>query len=269
MNFEPQYLELLKQIDAHGNMREDRTGVGTKGVFGCQIRHDLAEGFPLLTTKKVHFKSVVGELLWFLSGCKGGIEGLRNDYGVTIWDEWKYLEEQGKVLPYTNMVRWGRDDINQLQEIIIEIKDNPYSRRLVVSNWNPKQVHYYKNLVIPACHTFFQFSVFDNKLSCQLYCRSQDLFLGTPFNVASYALLIHMVAQVCDLQVGDFIWTAGDAHIYNNHSEQVREQVSRVPYQLPTLRLNSEVKNIFDFKYEDIALENYTHHPLIKAPVAV
>ena len=251
----------------HGTSKEDRTGTGTLSVFGYQMRFNLQEGFPLVTTKKVHTKSIVHELLWFLKG-ETNIKYLK-DNGVSIWDEW--ADENGNLGPVYGY-QWrswpsaNGEYIDQITQLIDQIKNNPDSRRLLVNAWNVSEI---SKMKLPPCHILFQFYVADGKLSCQLYQRSADLFLGVPFNIASYALLTHMVAQVCDLEVGDFIHTLGDAHIYSNHFEQVNLQLTRSPLPLPTLKLNPEVKNIFDFTYEDIAFENYQSHPAIKAIVAV
>lgn len=262
-----QYHDLLNHVLTHGNKKEDRTGTGTISVFGYQMRFNLAEGFPLLTTKKVHLKSIIHELLWFLQGSTN-IKYLK-DNGVTIWDEW--ADEQGNLGPvYGYQWRnWPKPDgthIDQITQVVEAIKKNPDSRRLIVSAWNVADVDQMK---LPPCHAFFQFYVADGKLSCQLYQRSADVFLGVPFNIASYALLTMMVAQVCGLKLGDFVHTLGDAHIYSNHMEQVREQLSRSPRALPTMRINPDVKDIFSFKFEDFTLEGYDPHPAIKAPVAV
>lgn len=262
-----QYHDLLNHVLTHGNKKEDRTGTGTISVFGYQMRFNLAEGFPLLTTKKVHLKSIVHELLWFLQGSTN-IQYLK-DNGVSIWDEW--ADENGNLGPvYGYQWRnWPKPDgthIDQITQVVESIKKNPDSRRLIVSAWNVADV---EKMKLPPCHAFFQFYVSDGKLSCQLYQRSADIFLGVPFNIASYALLTMMVAQVCDLQLGDFVHTLGDAHIYLNHMEQVQEQLSRAPRALPTMHINPEVKDIFGFKFEDFTLEGYDPHPAIKAPVAV
>jgi thymidylate synthase len=251
----------------HGNKKQDRTGTGTLSVFGYQMRFDLAQGFPLLTTKKVHLKSIIHELLWFLQGSTN-IQYLK-DNGVSIWDEW--ADANGNLGPvYGYQWRnWPKPDgshIDQITQVVNMIKSNPDSRRLIVSAWNVADVDQMK---LPPCHAFFQFYVADGKLSCQLYQRSADIFLGVPFNIASYALLTMMVAQVCGLKLGDFVHTLGDAHLYSNHLEQTREQLSRTPRSLPTVRINPAVKDIFGFKFEDFTLENYDPHPSIKAPVAV
>jgi thymidylate synthase len=262
-----QYLDLMRHVLEHGHKKEDRTGTGTLSVFGYQMRFNLEDGFPLLTTKKVHLKSIIHELLWFLQGSTN-IKYLK-DHGVSIWDEW--ADEQGNLGPvYGYQWRnWPRPDgthIDQISQVVEMIKKNPDSRRLIVSAWNVADVDQMK---LPPCHAFFQFYVADGKLSCQLYQRSADIFLGVPFNIASYALLTMMVAQVCGLKLGDFVHTLGDAHIYLNHLEQTREQLSREPRALPTMRINPEVQDIFGFKFEDFTLENYDPHPAIKAPVAV
>jgi thymidylate synthase len=262
-----QYHDLLNHVLAHGHQKTDRTGTGTISVFGYQMRFNLAEGFPLLTTKKVHLKSIIHELLWFLKGSTN-IAYLKEN-GVSIWDEWADAEGNlGPVYGY-QWRNWPKPDgshIDQITQVINQIKKTPDSRRLIVSAWNVADVDQMK---LPPCHAFFQFYVADGKLSCQLYQRSADIFLGVPFNIASYALLTMMVAQVCGLQLGDFVHTLGDAHIYNNHFEQVKEQLSRTPRSLPTMRLNPTVNDIFSFKFEDFTLENYDPHPAIKAPVAV
>ncbi|MFQ6404668.1 thymidylate synthase [Methylophilus sp. 'Pure River'] len=262
-----QYHDLLNHVLAHGHVKTDRTGTGTTSVFGYQMRFNLAEGFPLLTTKKVHLKSIIHELLWFLQGSTN-IAYLK-EHGVKIWDEW--ADEQGNLGPvYGYQWRnWPKPDgthIDQITQVVNQIKNTPDSRRLIVSAWNVADV---ERMKLPPCHAFFQFYVADGKLSCQLYQRSADIFLGVPFNIASYALLTMMVAQVCDLQLGDFVHTLGDAHIYSNHMEQVKEQLSRTPRALPHMRINPDVKDLFAFKFEDFTLENYDPHPAIKAPVAV
>lgn len=262
-----QYLDLLRHVMEHGIEKSDRTGTGTKSVFGYQMRFDLSEGFPLLTTKKVHTKSIIHELLWFLKG-ETNIKYLKEN-GVSIWDEW--ADENGNLGPvYGSQWRsWQGADgntIDQISQVIEQIKKNPDSRRLIVSAWNVGEI---EKMKLPPCHAFFQFYVADGKLSCQLYQRSADIFLGVPFNIASYALLTMMIAQVCDLKPGEFVHTLGDAHIYSNHFEQVELQLSREVRQLPTMKLTPTVKNIFDFAYEDISIENYNPHPAIKAPVAV
>src|ERR1041385_3026799 len=262
-----QYLDLLRYVMKHGTDKSDRTGTGARSVFGYQMRFDLQEGFPLLTTKKLHTKSIFHELLWFLKG-DTNIRYLKEN-GVTIWDEW--ADENGNLGPvYGSQWRsWKTTDgrtIDQITQVIDQIKKNPDSRRLIVSAWNVGEIDKMK---LPPCHAFFQFYVADGKLSCQLYQRSADIFLGVPFNIASYALLTMMVAQVCDLQPGDFIHTLGDAHLYSNHIEQAKLQLSRDFRPLPKMKINPEVKNIFDFKYEDFTLEGYDPHPHIKASVAV
>jgi thymidylate synthase len=248
-------------------MKEDRTGTGTQSVFGYQMRFNLADGFPLLTTKKVHLKSIIYELLWFISG-NTNVRYLQ-EHGVTIWDEW--ADENGELGPvYGHQWRsWPAPDgrsIDQLGQVVDMIKNNPDSRRMLVCAWNPGEVD---KMALPPCHCLFQFYVADGKLSCQLYQRSADVFLGVPFNIASYALLTMMIAQVCGLEPGEFIHTTGDTHIYRNHFEQVALQLSREPRPLPTMRLNPEVKSLFDFQYEDFTLEGYDPWPAIKAPVAV
>ena len=262
-----QYHDLLKHVLDNGSVKSDRTGTGTVSVFGYQLRFDLQKGFPLLTTKKLHTRSIFHELLWFLKG-ETNIKYLK-DNKVSIWDEW--ADENGNLGPvYGKQWRsWEAADgqtIDQITNVINEIKKNPDSRRLLVIAFNPADI---EKMALPPCHAFFQFYVANGKLSCQLYQRSADIFLGVPFNIASYALLVHMVAQVCDLEVGEFIHTLGDAHIYSNHFEQVKLQLSRECKSLPQLKLNPNVKNIFDFKYEDIEIVNYDPHPAIKAEVAV
>lgn len=262
-----QYHDLLQHILDNGTQKGDRTGTGTLSTFGYQMRFDLAEGFPVLTTKKLHLRSIIHELLWFLKG-DTNIQYLK-DNNVTIWDEW--ADEQGNLGPvYGYQWRsWPTPDgrhIDQISQVVEQIKKNPNSRRLLVSAWN---VAYVDEMALPPCHTMFQFYVADGKLSCQLYQRSADTFLGVPFNIASYALLTMMIAQVCDLQPGEFIHTLGDAHLYNNHLEQAHLQLSRDFRPLPQMKMNPEVKNIFDFKFEDFELVNYDPHPHIKAAVAV
>ena len=261
------YLDLLRHVLTTGQRKADRTGTGTLSVFGHQMRFDLQAGFPLVTTKRVHFKSVAHELLWFIRG-DTNTRYLREN-GVTIWDEW--ADADGELGPvYGKQWRsWPAPDgrsIDQLAQVIAQIKANPDSRRHIVSAWNVADL---PAMALAPCHCLFQFHVADGKLSCQLYQRSADLFLGVPFNIASYALLTHMVAQVTGLEPGDFIWTGGDCHLYLNHLDQVREQLSRAPFPLPTLRLNPAVTRIDDFVFEDIELLGYQHHPAIKAPVAV
>ena len=262
-----QYQDLVSHVLKHGNKKEDRTGTGTISVFGYQMRFDLNAGFPLVTTKKVHLKSIIHELLWFLQGSTN-IAYLKEN-GVRIWDEW--ADENGNLGPvYGYQWRnWPKPDgthIDQITQVVNMIKTNPDSRRLIVSAWNVADVDQMK---LPPCHAFFQFYVADGKLSCQLYQRSADIFLGVPFNIASYALLTMMVAQVCGLMLGDFVHTLGDAHIYSNHFEQVNEQLTRDVRPLPTMHINPNVKNIFDFKFEDFTLEGYDPHPPIKGLVAV
>ena len=262
-----QYLTLLEHVKQNGQKKEDRTGTGTMSVFGYQMRFNLNKSFPLLTTKKVHLKSVIYELLWFLSG-DTNIKFLK-DNGVSIWDEW--ADENGNLGPvYGHQWRsWPTSEgkeIDQISNLINQIKKTPDSRRLIVSAWNVGEINKMK---LPPCHCFFQFYVADGRLSCQLYQRSADIFLGVPFNIASYALLTQMIAHVCGLECGEFIHTLGDAHIYTNHIDQVNEQLRRKPKKLPQIKINPSVKNIFDFKYEDFSLEGYDPYPLIKAPVAV
>jgi thymidylate synthase len=262
-----QYTDLMRHVLAHGNKKEDRTGTGTLSVFGYQMRFNLDDGFPLLTTKKVHLKSIIHELLWFLQGSTN-IAYLK-EKGVRIWDEW--ADENGNLGPvYGYQWRnWPKPDgthIDQITQVVNAIKKNPDSRRLIVSAWNVADVDQMK---LPPCHAFFQFYVANGKLSCQLYQRSADIFLGVPFNIASYALLTMMVAQVCDLKLGDFVHTLGDAHIYTNHMEQVNEQLSRELRALPQMKINPKVNDVFSFKFEDFTLENYDPHPAIKAQVAV
>ena len=272
-----QYLDLVKFIQDHGVSKTDRTGTGTKSVFGYQMRFDLADGFPLVTTKKIHVKSVIHELLWFLKG-DTNINYLTEN-GVRIWNEW--ADENGDLGPvYGHQWRnWNDEGIDQIKEVIETLKTNPDSRRMLVSAWNPSvmpntSVSFSENVAnhkaaLPPCHAFFQFYVAEGKLSCQLYQRSADLFLGVPFNIASYALLNLMVAQVCDLKPGTFVHTFGDVHIYSNHREQLKEQLSRSPRPLPQMILNPKIKDIFDFKYEDFTLNGYDPHPLIRGKVAV
>jgi thymidylate synthase len=262
-----QYLDLMRHILEHGHPKSDRTGTGTLSIFGAQLRFDLAQGFPLVTTKKVHLKSIIHELLWFLKG-DTNIAYLREN-GVSIWDEW--ADAEGNLGPvYGRQWRsWPAADgrhIDQISQVASEIRRNPDSRRLIVSAWNVGEL---ERMALAPCHTFFQFYVAEGRLSCQLYQRSADFFLGVPFNIASYALLTLMMAQVCGLRPGDFVHTFGDAHLYLNHREQAREQLSREPRPLPVMRLNPEVKDIFGFRYEDFSLEAYDPHPAIKAPVAV
>ncbi|WP_417469912.1 thymidylate synthase [Maricaulis sp.] len=264
---EAAYLDLLRDILLNGTRQDDRTGVGTRSVFGRQLRCDLSQGFPLLTTKKVHFKSIAIELLWFLRG-ETNVRWLQ-ERGVKIWDEW--ADADGELGPVYGKQwrRWAGPDgteIDQLSNLLEQIRNNPASRRLIVSGWNPVDV---PSMALPPCHTLYQFNVADGKLSCQLYQRSADMFLGVPFNIASYALLTTMVAKVCGLEPGEYIHTFGDAHIYSNHMDQVAEQLSRTPRPLPRLRLNDDANDLFAFEYEDIMLEDYDPHPAIKAPVAV
>jgi thymidylate synthase len=262
-----QYHDLMRHVLENGVKKEDRTGTGTISVFGYQMRYDLAEGFPLVTTKKCHTKSIIHELLWFLKG-DTNIKYLK-DNGVRIWDEWADAEGNlGPVYGYQwrNWPTPNGGHIDQITQVVDMIKKNPDSRRLIVSAWNVADINHMK---LPPCHAFFQFYVADGKLSCQLYQRSADIFLGVPFNIASYALLMMMIAQVCDLQLGDFVHTLGDAHLYTNHLEQANLQLSRDLRKLPTMKINPEVKSIFDFKIEDFTLENYDPHPHIKAEVAV
>ena len=262
-----QYTDLLKHIMEKGALKSDRTGTGTKSVFGYQMRFNLEDGFPLLTTKRVHLKSIIHELLWFIAG-DTNIKYL-NDNGVTIWDEW--ADENGNLGPvYGRQWRaWETVDgrkVDQLQALVEGIKRNPDSRRHLITAWNPGEVD---KMALPPCHAMFQFYVADGKLSCQLYQRSADVFLGVPFNIASYALLTMMIAQVCNLKPGEFIHTLGDAHIYTNHFEQVALQLSREPRHRPLMNINPDVKSIFGFRYEDFQLDGYTPHPSIKAPIAV
>ena len=262
-----QYLDLLQHVLDHGTERQDRTGTGTVGVFGYQMRFDLGQGFPVLTTKKLHLRSIIYELLWFLRG-DTNIKYLK-DHGVSIWDEW--ADEEGNLGPvYGSQWRsWpdGRGGtIDQIANVVEQIKSNPYSRRLMVTAWNPAEI---EEMALPPCHCLFQFYVDNGRLSCQLYQRSADIFLGVPFNIASYSLLTMMMAQVCGLEPGEFVHTFGDAHIYKNHLDQVRLQLTREPRPLPTMRINPAKKSIFDFEYEDFTLENYNPHPHIKGEVSV
>ncbi len=277
------YLDLMRHVLTHGVDKTDRTGTGTRSVFGYQMRFDLQKGFPILTTKRVHFKSVAVELLWFLKG-DTNVQYLK-DNGVSIWDEWATAEQcarfgrlegdLGEV--YGHQWRnfgatkkpdgtYEKDGFDQISWLINEIKTNPDSRRLIVSGWNPAEAG---QVALPPCHTMFQFYVANGKLSCQLYQRSADIFLGVPFNIASYALLTHLIAQVTGLEVGEFVWTGGDSHLYSNHFEQTTLQLSREPLPLPKLKINPAITDIFAFEYADLELENYQHHPAIKAPVAV
>ena len=262
-----EYLDLMKRAYDNGVTKEDRTGTGIKSVFGHQMRFDLADGFPMVTTKKLHLKSIVHELLWFLKG-SGNVKYLQ-DNGVRIWNEW--ADENGELGPVYG-VQWrswqGADGKthDQINDVISQIKTNPNSRRLIVNAWNVGEL---ENMALPPCHMFFQFYVADGKLSCQLYQRSADIFLGVPINIGSYALLTMMVAQVCDLELGEFVHTLGDAHIYSNHMDQCKLQMSREPMSLPTLKINPEIKNIDDFSFEDFELLNYEAHPHIKGAVAI
>lgn len=261
------YLDLLKHIKENGTDKTDRTGIGTRSIFGYQLRYDLSKGFPLITTKKLHLKSIIHELLWFLKG-DTNIKYLKEN-GVSIWNEW--ANENGDLGPVYG-AQWrhwqGAEGVvaDQITEVIEQIKTNPDSRRLIVSAWNVTEI---PKMALAPCHAMFQFYVANGKLSLQLYQRSADVFLGVPFNIASYALLLLMVAQVCDLQAGEYVHSFGDVHIYNNHFEQIEKQLLRQPKSLPTMKLNPHIKNIFDFKFEDFILEDYTPYPAIKAPVAV
>jgi len=271
------YLDLLRLINETGVEKGDRTGTGTKSIFGHQMRFDLSKGFPMVTTKKLHLKSIVYELLWFIKGDTN--TKYLSDNGVKIWDAW--ANENGDLGPVygAQWRNWNNEGIDQLSEVIEQIKTNPNSRRLMVSAWNPSvmpdtSVSFEENVAnnkaaLPPCHAFFQFYVTEGKLSCQLYQRSADVFLGVPFNIASYALLTMMVAQVCDLEVGDFIHTFGDVHVYNNHREQIELQLTREPKPLPTMKLNPDIKSIFDFDFDDFELVNYEFHPPIKGAVSV
>ncbi|WP_420993201.1 thymidylate synthase [Cupriavidus sp. 30B13] len=262
-----QYLDFMRHVQEHGTEKADRTGTGTRSVFGYQMRFDLREGFPVVTTKKLHIKSIIHELLWFLQGSTN-IKYLK-DNGVSIWDEW--ADENGELGPvYGSQWRaWPTPDgrhIDQISELMAQIRSNPDSRRLIVSAWNVGEIPQMK---LPPCHAFFQFYVAEGRLSCQLYQRSADIFLGVPFNIASYALLTHMIAQQTGLDVGDFVWTGGDCHIYSNHAEQVQTQLSREPLPLPRLKILRKPDSIFGYRYEDFELAGYESHPAIKAPVAV
>jgi thymidylate synthase len=277
------YLDLMRHVLTHGVDKTDRTGTGTRSVFGYQMRFDLQKGFPILTTKRVHFKSVAVELLWFLKG-DTHVQYLK-DNGVSIWNEWATAEQCARFgrnegdlgAVYGHQWRnfgatknpdgsYQKDGFDQISWLINEIKTNPDSRRLIVSGWNPAEAG---QVALPPCHTMFQFYVANGKLSCQLYQRSADIFLGVPFNIASYALLTHLIAQVTGLEVGEFVWTGGDSHLYSNHFEQTNLQLSREPMPLPILKINPDVTDLFAFEYADLELENYQHHPAIKAPVAV
>ena len=272
-----QYLDLIRHIKANGVTKTDRTGTGTQSVFGYQMRFDLSKGFPMVTTKKLHLKSIIHELLWFLKG-DTNIAYLQEN-GVRIWNEW--ADKEGNLGPvYGHQWRnWNSEGLDQIKEVIHTIKTNPDSRRMLVSAWNPSvlpdtSVSFAENVAnnkaaLPPCHAFFQFYVANGKLSCQLYQRSADVFLGVPFNIASYALLTLMMAKVCDLEAGDFVHTFGDAHIYSNHKEQIELQLSRTPKSLPTMKMNPEVKDLFGFTFEDFELLNYDPHPLIKGSVAI
>ncbi len=272
-----QYIDLVNTVLENGAEKGDRTGTGTKSIFGYQMRFNLSEGFPLLTTKKIHIKSVIHELLWFIKG-ETNIKYL-SDNGVRIWNEW--ADKNGNLGPvYGDQWRnWNNENIDQLSDVINTLKTNPNSRRMLISAWNPSVLpdtskSFSENVAngkaaLPPCHSFFQFYVANNKLSCQLYQRSADIFLGVPFNIASYALLTEMLAQVCGFKSGEFIHTLGDAHIYNNHMEQIRLQLSRTPKPLPKLKLNPKIQNLFDFKYEDVEILNYEPHPAIKGIVSV
>jgi len=262
-----QYLELMRHVRENGVFKEDRTGTGTYSCFGYQMRFDLSEGFPLVTTKKLHLRSIIHELLWFLSG-ETNISYLKEN-GVSIWDEW--ADEDGNLGPvYGSQWRsWptaSGEHVDQITQLVEQIRNNPDSRRLIVSAWNVGEI---QNMALPPCHAFFQFYVADGKLSCQLYQRSADIFLGVPFNIASYALLVHMMAQQCDLEVGDFVWTGGDVHLYANHLEQTDEQLSREPLPLPKLVIKRKPESIFDYRFEDFEIEGYQSHAHIKAPVAI
>lgn len=262
-----QYLDLMRHVRDHGTDKADRTGTGTRSVFGYQMRFDLADGFPLVTTKKCHLRSIIHELLWFLQG-DTNIKYLK-DNGVRIWDEW--ADENGELGPvygyqWRNWPAPNGESIDQIANLVRMIKSNPDSRRLIVSAWNPALVD---QMALPPCHALFQFYVANGKLSCQLYQRSADIFLGVPFNIASYALLTMMMAQVCGLQPGEFIWTGGDCHLYSNHMEQVEEQLAREPFPLPSMKINPAVDDIFAFRFEDFELCDYQAHPHIKAQVAV
>jgi thymidylate synthase len=261
------YENLMRHVLAQGTVKNDRTGTGTRSVFGHQLRFDLSLGFPLITTKKLHWKSIALELLWFLRG-ESNVRWLQ-ERGVTIWDEW--ADEKGDLGPVYG-VQWRSwpdqqgGTIDQIDNVVNSIRRNPDSRRHIVSAWNPAEVD---SMALPPCHALFQFYVANGKLSCQLYQRSADIFLGVPFNIASYALLTHMVAQQCDLEVGDFIWTGGDCHLYANHIEQARLQLSRAPYPYPQLSIKRKPASIFEYEFDDFEIQNYQSHPLIKAPIAI
>ncbi len=262
-----QYLDLMRHVLEHGVHKEDRTGTGTRSIFGYQMRFDLSAGFPLVTTKKLHLRSIIHELLWFLRGDTN--VAYLHEHGVSIWDEW--ADENGELGPvYGHQWRsWPTPDgrhIDQIETVLAQLRENPDSRRMIVSAWNVAEI---ERMALPPCHAFFQFYVADGRLSCQLYQRSADIFLGVPFNIASYALLTMMFAQVNGFTPGDFVHTLGDAHLYNNHLEQAQLQLSRKPHALPTMRLNPDVKSLFDFRFEDFQLSRYESHPHIKAPVAV
>ncbi|MCX7814633.1 MAG: thymidylate synthase [Tepidimonas ignava] len=262
-----QYEDFMRHVFEHGTPKTDRTGVGTRSVFGYQMRFDLSEGFPLVTTKKLHVKSIIYELLWFLRG-DSNVKWLQ-ERGVTIWDEWARADGDLGPIYGVQWRSWPTPDgghIDQISEVLHTLRTNPDSRRIIVSAWNVADL---PQMALAPCHALFQFYVADGRLSCQLYQRSADVFLGVPFNIASYALLTHMVAQQCDLGVGDFIWTGGDCHIYHNHVEQVQLQLSRSPYPYPTLRIRRRPPTLFDYAYEDFEFLDYQHHPAIKAPVAV
>jgi thymidylate synthase len=261
------YEDMMRHVAAHGVAKTDRTGTGTRSVFGHQLRYDLAQGFPLITTKKVHWKSIAVELLWFLRG-DSNVRFL-HEHGVTIWDEW--ARDDGELGPVYGVQwrSWPTPDgghVDQIAQVVEQIRSNPDSRRHIVSAWNVADI---PKMALAPCHAFFQFYVAQGKLSCQLYQRSADIFLGVPFNIASYALLTHMIAQQCDLGVGDFVWTGGDCHIYSNHTEQVALQLTREPRPLPHLHIKRKPASIFDYAYEDFEIRGYDPHPLIKAPVAV
>ena len=272
-----QYLSLIKKINKEGIVKKDRTGTGTKSIFGYQMRFDLSKGFPLLTTKKIHLKSVIYELLWFLKG-DTNIKYLKEN-GVRIWNEW--ADDNGNLGPvYGKQWRnWNNENIDQIKNVILDLKTNPDSRRMLISAWNPSvlpdtSISFSQNVkngkaALPPCHAFFQFYVANEKISCQLYQRSADVFLGVPFNIASYSLLTQMIAQVCDLKLGEFIHTFGDAHIYDNHKRQIDLQLTRKPRKLPQMEINTNIKSIFEFKFEDFNLKNYDPYPLIKGSVAI